>query len=187
MTGSGWLLQADTQMEFSDELALVAWLQEKAGQYNFLFLLGHAVDGVIWDGFAPGARLTLAGQVFPEYSARLHPNSLQELRLFSQSGELHLWKSEEKFSFRVINEPASAEIPGEYYDEDYLLWGTAQQTSGSFTMMQDGANGMNHAIPLPITRGNRAVLKVRHYISYDEPGQALVSMSRLCGIEPSKE
>ena len=49
-------------------------------------LLGFALDGIIW-GKIVDSKLMLAHDVEKRFSRALHPNTLQEVRLFGKSAE----------------------------------------------------------------------------------------------------
>jgi len=56
-------------------------------------------------------------------------------------------------------------------------------------LLQEGQQGPQHAVPLPVPGRRRAALTVRHYVAPDEEGQAVVVLSRLRDLglyEPGK-
>jgi len=165
---------------------LKKWLQVKAGEHGLIYLLAYADDGVIWGRLADTGQLQLSGEAFEEVTVKLRPNTLQQARLFGPRGELFLWRTDEGFSCRLTND--GGEKPESFLEDVYWLWGTGGQTSGEFTLMEEGKQGLFHAPPLKDAAGKRGGLKVRHYVEYDpETGQAYISHSRLVDLEIVEE
>ena len=58
-------------------------------------------------------------------------------------------------------------------------------------MVRDGAQGMRHAVPIDVTneqlKQRRLRLRVRHYITYNNDGEASVILSRLVQLLPEAE
>ena len=76
-----------------DDKTLVLWLEKQAKDYHFNYLLAHAEDGVIWGKFE-NDKLKTADIVFPEDCPKLRLLTLQQCRIFGESGEILLWKVE---------------------------------------------------------------------------------------------
>jgi CRISPR-associated protein (TIGR03984 family) len=171
---------------------LEKWLEEKAKEYQLIYLLAHAEDGVIWGKYA-GDRLKTSGMVFPAVSPKLNLKTLQQCRIFSQAGEIFLWKSNKSWKARIIQDNEERE----HIEESQILWGTkiaepiAESEKDGFTLLADGSQGLKHAVPLTGLSGYlhgdnyRPIrLVVRHYIKYDEnTGIARISCIRLVSLK----
>ena len=159
------------------------WLEAKAVEYGFNWLLLHADDGVIWGYYdRQAAALKLSGEVFAETRVTLRQSTLQQARLFGPQGELFVWKAAEGFLSRLILGEETP-LPGQdSFDEVHLLWGEAVKTRDNFTLMVEGAEKHYHTLPLTLKKGSRAGLQVRHYLNYDSTGQAYTACSRLLGL-----
>jgi CRISPR-associated protein (TIGR03984 family) len=160
------------------------WLQEQiAGAEGTLFLLAHADDGVIWGRVDDG---TLVTAPETEFSPPLRMETLQSARLFSDAGEIYLWRDGDGvFHARALSDDEGDPI--EYYDEDQILWGNRVEASeGGFTQMSDGAQGLRHIVPIAVANpsGNHRPLRltVRHYLSEDDFGFVRVAHSRLVRV-----
>lgn len=158
------------------------WLNQAAAnngiQSSDMTLLLHADDGVIW-GQLQGDNLALSSDAFPnDVGVTLRAKTVQQLRLFSEAGELLIWRDGAGFQGRVVVDTAVK--TDDYHDEDFLLWGTAIGANDGFTLLQEGGRGLHHAPP---GNGETARLKVRHYIQYDEVGQAHFSLSRVVCLD----
>jgi CRISPR-associated protein (TIGR03984 family) len=184
MTSSTDLQVLQTATTISHIQDLQDWLSEKAQVHKLKFLLAHADDGVIWGHFNE-VGLTTADQFFP-HLPQLRLSTLQQCRIFGQSGEVLLWRSDDKWKYRFIGAPSP-----NYFDELQMLWGThAEGVAGGFTLVADGSEGLRHAVPLtniPFSqdRTNRVRslrLLVRHYIDYDCNGIAHIHLSRLVDV-----
>ncbi len=167
------------------ETKLEDWLVKKAKSHNLCWLLAHADDGVIW-GQVGGDGLLTSHQAFEEVhvSPPLDKATVQQVRLFGPNGELYLWRVNDQWQMRTIDEgtgPATA-----YYDEPYLLWGDGKleqcEQNEGFILLRQGAEGLRHAPPLPPAPELPLCLVVRHFLDDDPDGQAYVAFSRLVSI-----
>jgi len=167
-----------------------AWL---VGQMNeeMPYLLVHADDGVIWGKRQPDGVLRLSSDVFsdskqyPSVAVSLRATTLQEGWIFGKGGELRLWRTGECFDARLL---VDSQIPLETLaDERYLLWyqGNPIETRREvgFSLLQEGQQGQRHAPPVIPQGKQRPKLVVRHYVGYDQEGQAYIALSRLVGLE----
>ena len=165
------------------------WFAEQGEKRNLSYFLAHADDGVVW-GRVKNGQLALSGDVFPEVVVKLRVDTLQQARLFSKEGELLVWRGDvdTKWHGRYLADGQLSQ--DDILEETHRLWGTASDPPGprdGFTLMRDGAQGFQHAPPIelpdPEPRQNRrSGLSVRHYLAYDEQGQAYIALSRL--VEP---
>lgn len=122
-----------------------------------------------------------------DFSPPLHMETLQSARLFSEVGEILLWRDGDGvFHARAIIDGEGD--PAEYYDEDHILWGKLVEASErGFTQMSDGVQGLRHIVPIEVENPDsdrRPVrLTVRHYLSEDDFGFARVAHSRLVNVK----
>jgi len=168
------------------------WLAAYASP-DMPWLLVNADDGVIWGKREPDGAFKLSSDVFqdaeefPAIAVPLRAQTLQQARVFGPGGELLVWRTSDGFAARLVKddeEPPLDALP----DQTYLLWGVGSdfEPRGDFTLLIEGQQGLRHAPPVAVRalRNNqRLALKVRHYLDYDEEGQAYVTMSRLVGLE----
>lgn len=166
-----------------------AWFQKQPDVGGGRWFLAHADDGVIW-GQIRESRLVLSHSVFPKVSPEFRAITLQQARLFSEQAEVRVWRENNTFSACLLQD--SHNQGAEAFDEEHVLWGTqsVEQKDG-FTLMTDGRQGLQHAVPLLVPqdvldekrRFHPLRLKVRHYFTYDTDGQANISLSRLVTLE----
>jgi CRISPR-associated protein (TIGR03984 family) len=171
--------------EAEDLTNLRSWLQDHAKALNLEFLLAHADDGVIWGKFENHQLITA------DSGTPLRLSTLQQCRIFGKTAEVMLWKANGIWKYRSIaDDSAVLFIP-----EVQILWGTkVERSHKGFTIVTEGSQGFQHAIPLSLTEAaftndNHPLrLEVRHYISYDEDGAARIECSRLVNVfaEPKK-
>lgn len=164
------------------------WLQRQEAVGKEAWFLAHADDGLIWGRLHDGALVT-SHDYFPEVSPPLRAITLQEAHLFGERAEVRVWRNSSGFSACRLEDRSDGETGA--FDEVHLLWGTrAEKGAGGFTLVSDGRQGLRHAVPLELpcgpleARGTRRPLRllVRHYLAYDEDGQAYVFLSRLVAI-----
>lgn len=163
------------------------WL-EKQLSAGRPWLLVHADDGVIWGKLDENNRLILSSDIFnstaeyPAIAVELRATTIQQARVFGPAGELLVWRTDDGFTGRVIADGEG--LPENAYEERQLLWGVVRDSrpQEGFTLLVEGEQGQRHAVPLTMTNPERACLVVRHYVSYDEHGQAYVDLSRLVDL-----
>jgi len=193
------------------------WLGAKAAEYNMVgaILLAHADDGVNWGQMGSDFKLMTsfaAAQADPIAKDCIMPlclDTLIEARLFTESTELFLWRTDAGWKARMLAPTCAGTSAhwSEYYDEPMLLFGThARPLGNGFTLLRHGNEGMHHIAPFEIDEmylvppGNlpsefRAIkpfhclaLMVRHYLA--QADEARVEISQLIGwttITPDKE
>ncbi len=156
------------------------WLVAQARQQGLRFLLAHADDGVIWGRIDDDGLHTSYG-IAPS-SPVLRSSTLQQARLFDTAGEVLIWRSDDGWCARLATDGWDAAEA--IIDEDQILWGdTAQPAPHGFTLMREGAQGMCHAVPIGVTpeqlQTHPLRLRVRHYLTENADGEALIVLSRL--------
>lgn len=173
------------------ESNLKGWLEDKAQEFNFNYLLAHADDGVIWGRFEEDGTLitqTEPQDLFPEPKfPKLRWLTLQQCRIFSKNAEIMLWKVNGQPHSRLITEPEGTD----FICEPQILWGTHGQKDkkNGFTLLWDGQQGLKHAVPFTDIEleSDRQLdkpvrLLVYHYINYNGEGVAYIDRSRLVDL-----
>ncbi len=184
MSDSQWH-QVQLSESFGSDLR--SWFEEQATA-AMPWLLVHADDGVIWGRRENDGSIRLSSDVitdqrrFPAIAVPLRQSTLLEARLFGKAGEVLLWRSNNGFNARRIDD--SLAVHNDVLDEFHLLWGQGQKKrlSSDFTYMVEGQQGPQHAVPIIVQDTQRAALCVRHYVQYDKEGQAYVYLSRLVDL-----
>lgn len=182
-----------TLLDVQTSIDPIAWLIEQAADSDY-WLLAHADDGVIWGLLLQGilttgrdaAANTKHADKVNGITPPLRTITLQTARLFNGEREIYLWRDADTGGWRarVIGPIADGEqcVFAEAIDERYLLWGShAQPITETFTLMEDGSQGLRHVLPVAATKRPRLV--VRQLISEDETGFKRISASRLVAIE----
>lgn len=177
-------MAVDTKIDFTDfEKDPRHWFAGQGKERELRFFLAHDDDGVMW-GHIQGDELKLSGEAFREVAVPLRTLTLQQARLFGEAGELLVWRGDSQWHGRYLTDNGFAQE--DILNETHRLWGEASEPPGpidGFSLMRDGVQGLLHAPPLPLTRGERAALQVRHYLEYDEQGQAYIALSRLVDLQ----
>lgn len=171
----------------------------KLGDSDKVYLLSFHDDGVVWgkvkfnearnelitSGDVENASFKLDKTPSPEFRSE----TLQELRLFGENGQLHVWRiGENKFRASLALDGAT----GEYdflQSEEQVLHGTKTENDSDvnreFTIVADGSEGLRHAFPQNVSfKGEKRPLRlhVKHYIEYDIDGCARIAFSRLVNV-----
>lgn len=126
------------------------WFEKTAQTAGLQFLLAFSEDQVIL-GWLENKKLV--------FTSKIDSQTLQRAHLFGKVGELRLLRNETGFETVWLDDKdwTSEDI----LDERYPIW-------------RDGQQGLNYAAPAQVNG-----LDVRHYIRYDDQGQAYFSHSRL--------
>lgn len=172
---------------------LRGWLQEQAKEHNLIYLLAHADDGVIWGAIQKDGALKTsfeAAQGIAKVTAVCPPLRLQTLqlaRLFGKNAELLLWRGGDNVYHARLIEDVKEESPADWkesYDESHMLWGRRSiALHDGFTLLEDGSQGLRHAVPLASDLIKQHVqLIVRHYLADED--FAHVTASRLVALKP---
>lgn len=184
------------------------WLQDQAQAHHLKYLLAHADDGVIWGIFDTNYSLTTSYDVFEKGENNHSSNSskntfnpvslrlctLQQCRLFGATTEVMLWKGGENYnvaqSWRARYIKDEGFEKEDFISENQILWGTqVEEMKDGFTLLSDGSQGLQHAVPIPEitldpseTMHRPVRLCVRHYVDYDNDGLARIYLSRLVDL-----
>lgn len=161
---------------------LVSHMNDRCG-----WLLVHADDGVIWGRREPDGSLLLSSDVFdlksqyPAIAVELRSQTIQQARVFGEEGELLIWREGTRLRGRIIRDGEA--VPDIAWQEQHLLWGTANgRPDRGFTLLVEGKQGPQHAVPLAVSGRQRVALTVRHYVAADENGRAAIVLSRLVDL-----
>lgn len=166
------------------------WLAQQMSA-NMPWLLAHADDGVIWGKWQENGSLLLSSDVFgdpamyPSIAVPLRAVTLQQARVFGPAGDLLVWRTGGGFTARLLvdDQLELDALP----KEEHLLWhlGNRVKTDqeAGFAVLQEGQQGQRHAPPVIPQGRQRPRLIVRHYVDYDEKGQAFIALSRLVNLE----
>lgn len=113
--------------------------------------------------------------------------------MFSDSGELHIWRTQGSWQGTLIRAARTGETPDftESIDEHQMLWGDQVEAQhNGFSLMTDGIQGLQHAVPLPVLdptpdQANPRNLKqykarplrltVRHYLAQEDVARIVTS------------
>lgn len=194
-----------------DPNRLIGWLEGQAKAHKLKYLLAHADDGVIWGRVDKDGHLLTSCDALRNAKAKetwdvsrlatakislapLRLETLQQARLFATHAEIHVWQDGDGvWHGRLIRDVGKGEAHMwlESFDEPQLLWGThGTQLAYDFTLLEDGAQGLHHAVPMPLIldtapamfgRIRPMQLLVRHYLSVE--GLARIVASRLVTLK----
>lgn len=150
--------------------------------------LAHCDDGVTWGRYDTGEQLwRLGNQVAPEISPPIRRDSLQELRLFSEAGEVLIWRTDAGLRGRVLREGDTSDplplVDPRILRGDHVI----APCDHDFTHVGDRA-GAEQVLPLAVTteqlRTGQVCLAVRHYYESDaKTGAVRLAATRLVAIK----
>ncbi len=162
------------------------------GATGLAWALAHCDDGVTWGRFDPESKTWRLGhQVVPAVSPPIRRETLQELRVFGESHEVLIWRTELGLRGRLLRETdpaadrADTSDPLRPTDESRILRGDRVRAvcEHRFTHVADRA-GAEQIVPVEVTddelRARRLRLAVSHYYERDpENGAVRIAVSRL--------
>lgn len=171
------------------------WLVECAtgllGVNGVSYALIHADDGVLW-GLVNSNQLSRPSP--SDWSPELRTTTIQQCRIFGTKGELFIWREAEgQWLGRVVIEDAN--VTYEQIEEAQIMYGSragsSQSVPAGFTPIFEVTTGIRQIVPVTITqdqfdKGQRVVLNVKHYLSADQEGQAIIKLSRLVLVQISE-
>lgn len=190
-----------TKLEAATCQRYLAWLlgeddaAKPQGATGLVWALAHCDEGVTWGRFDPKLNIwRLGNQVAPDVSPPIRRESLQEVRLFGQSGEVLIWRTEEGLQGRMLCDsgPSSSHTDPSIFippsNESRILRGSyvIRSYEHGFSRVGD-VTGAEQVLPLEVTneqlRSGQVRLEVRHYFESDaSTGAVRVAASRLVGI-----
>jgi CRISPR-associated protein (TIGR03984 family) len=172
--------------QLSDKESLKQWIEKQQKNYKLQYLLAHAEDGVIWGKFENDKLVT--AECLWDQSPPLKPTTLQQCRIFGKEAEVMLWRKEDGWQARVIQDAPEVDC----IIEKQMLWGNQiEKSEKGFTLLTDGQQGMRHAVPITDisidpkkskSSPRLVYLHVKHYVNYDTAGIAFIRWSRLLDI-----
>lgn len=165
------------------------WVVKQAEQLGDAWLLAFSLEGAAW-GRIQAKSLSLAPSSLPAQVRNLDDSTLQELFVFSESGQVHAWIVDGQWKAVLIQDSATSQDG--WFDQEILLWGTHCPKGGwkdGFALLEEGLQGMRQAVPLdhqPVISANRKDtprLKVRVYLGQSpQNGAAVVAATRLVAL-----
>jgi CRISPR-associated protein (TIGR03984 family) len=190
-----------------------SWLEGKAAQLkgegenkDQVYLLSFHDDGVVWGKIKDDGSLITSQSLNDDRFPKFRHETLQELRLFGEKGQLHIWRIGEnqfKASLALKSETGEYEF---LQDEEQVLHGTYfDGGNDDFMIVRDGEEGLRHAFPKVVdddkfkvkdekgkvvkdkngkdVRKRPLRLHIKHYTEYDIDGCARIAFSRLVNVE----
>ncbi len=115
------------------------------------------------------------GHIVLDRLAELTPEYLKELRVFSEQGELHIWKQQQQFKYRLRVDGEGKEV--NVYEETHLMWGLEKEND---TTIFEPNRGMRLTLPFSVNDAKLPLkYTVRNYFEYDDNGLIRFNDARL--------
>ncbi len=116
------------------------------------------------------------GQIEIERADELTSEFLKELRVFSENGELYIWKQNQELKYRLRTDDEGNDT-FKIYEEEHFMWGNAKKDE--YTIHEKN-RGMEFKFPFHIDE-KQLPLKytVQNYYNYDENGLIQFKDARL--------
>lgn len=185
----------------------IMWLNNQAKNHpnTNMTILAHALDGVIWGRLENGEVIT-GDRILPDLVAPFRSETLEQVRIFDETTEWYLWKSDKTWLLRQTHVHAGSSQDGSIlaFGEYHVLWGThAPWRDYGFTLVEDGMQGLRHLLPISLSakfpsssrrerdtpppkakrETNRVCLRLRHFTTTAENGILSIARSCLVGLE----
>jgi CRISPR-associated protein (TIGR03984 family) len=161
----------------------------------FLWLLAHSDDGVTWGRWDQEAKTWFLGhESVPDVSPPIRSKTLQELRLFGETSEILIWRSEGGLRGRWLRETepradrCDESKPLRPSDECRILRGdhVVAAYERGFTRVRD-RTGAEQVVPLRVNdtalQARQLRIRVRHYWEQDAGNGAVrIAATRLVSL-----
>ena len=145
--------------------------EESAKMTGQIFLLVHKHHEVLIGQIRDGKIAIKA----PE---QLTPAYLQEIRMFSWSGELYIWNRGGQLEYRLRHDD-QGEITHQY-DEEHFLWGQKKYNTFDDNTVIEPNRGMCLTFPFPVAEKDCPLkYRVRNYLHFDDHGHLRFYDARL--------
>ncbi len=152
-----------TSIGICDPLDLRAWFEEQSKMGDGSWFLGFSDEGIIWGTIQDGHLIT-SGDDSPDLP-QLKPDTFQQGSIFGHRTEVRLWRDNHVWhGCRIEEMPCDA--PKAFDEERILLRTKAYRVLAENKLLPAG----------------QLYLYLRHYISYNEDGQARIWLSRLFSL-----
>ncbi len=128
--------------------------------------------------------------LFHEYTLNEIFPYLMEARVFTPEKELHIWKVQDEFRYRVREDENSNQNGNgiEYFDADQVMFGTSSLRVSAKIVQVSEERGVIYYVPdewlqnKELSPLNRLILRTRNYITYATSGQATIFDTRFLHI-----
>jgi len=115
------------------------------------------------------------GKIAVKNPEQLTPEYLQEIRMFTRSGELYIWNCGGQLKYRLRLDEQGDRT--HRYDEDHFMWGQKKDNDNTVT---EPNRGMRLSFPFPFTEEDCPLkYRVRNYLEFDDHGQLRFYDARL--------
>lgn len=106
--------------------------------------------------------------LFDGIETDVDPNHLKEMRVFSENGELYIWKQDTEFRFRLRLDNDSAGKEVHVYQETHYMWGNSSDAQKP-GWVSEGNRGMAFHFPVPVTQEQLPLrYEVCNYYNFDD-------------------
>ncbi len=122
-----------------------------------------------------------------ERKEELTPEFLKELRVFSQNGELYVWKQGREFKYRLRIDGENKGKEEKVYEQEYFMWGNGLKKDGC--TIYERNRGMELKFPFHVEKKQLPLkYRVRNYYDYDKNGLIRFKDARLvCFLDNNGE
>lgn len=108
---------------------------------------------------------------------QLCPDYLQEMRMFSPSGELFIWNHHGQLKYRLRIDQQGEKT--NHYDEVHFMWGKKMDETDDHTLIEPN-RGMRLTFPFTVEEKDGPLkYHVRNYLDFDEHGHIRFYDARL--------
>lgn len=183
--------------EIDQNADIASWLNQQGfGSY----FLAHTLSGVVWGKNTNDGWKLSDSIIKPTLGFNL--KTVIQLRLFDKNKECFAWREGTHLRGRtLVEEACEAKNPNDLSacffveKEQQILWGTKMiEQTETFTIVEDGLQGMRHAFPFLLndeyfdqSNHRPCRLHIHHYIEVDsDTGLTRIRHSRLCDVEAQK-
>jgi CRISPR-associated protein (TIGR03984 family) len=112
--------------------------------------------------------LIQGGHIVIERADELTPKNLKELRVFSENGELYIWKQNRELKYRLRIDNGKTGEKVYIYPEQHFMWGDEHDQQDPQTVHEKN-RGMRLRFPCDVSKKALPLkYEVRNYYKYDK-------------------
>lgn len=150
---------------------VTAYLEETSAKMTGkIFILAHKHHEVLIGEVRDG-------KVAIESPEQLSSDYLQEMRMFSPSGELYIWNRRGQLKYRLRLDGQGEET--NKYDEEHFMWGQKTDEKNDHTVIEPN-RGMRLTFPFIVEEKDCPLkYRARNYLDFDEHGHIRFYDARL--------
>jgi len=150
------------------DIELIDFIKQESSFDDKKYIIAYMYNEVLI-GLIEGGNIK-----FPN-NKTVNKDYLKEMRVFSEKGELYIWRTKNEFYYRVKTDNAEDNI----HEESHYIWGTKKN---DYTLEEEG-RGIKITLPFKLNKDELKYKVKNYYRCNEDDGMYEFYDARLCGLE----